>query len=333
MCCHRHPIRSSSRHERILGSQACRSLHMLGAGTVRALALRSHFGDVHVFPQSIGVSCRSALCESAGRTKGMAFNIKEKSWPGWLLMGIGATALIIIAIFPLVRYIKHHHISWLAIAAATAGVVVIAGFGLVVVHHGSCNDAHKTDSLAQSGEHSDSDPAYPRPVEDVARRIKAILQMAIGIYAVGWLGWTFLLSSQIHNCAAMQEVNMKPSHSVCYLIPPGEIVFRLIADALAASTVIELAFTLFTPGPDEALDPVLLAVAAALLFQLGKIDGFKWQEGAAIAFYSVSLGILFVVRVFLASGERDDPKLWWWINPRVSRQPRPRTIRRPGPRA
>ena len=122
--------------------------------------------------------------------------------------------------------------------------------------------------------------------------------MAIGIYAVGWLGWTFLLSSRIHNCAAAQEVTIKPSHSVCYLIPPAAIVFKLIADALAASTVIELAFTLFTPGPDEALDPVLLAVAAALLFQLGKTDGFKWQEGAAIAFYSVSLGILFVVEYF-----------------------------------
>jgi hypothetical protein len=262
----------------------------------------------------------------------MAFKIKGKPWPGWLLMGIGATTLIVIAIFPLVKYIKHHHISWLAVAAAAAGITVIAGFGLVVIHYGSHNDVHKTDSLAKSNEHANDDPAYPRPVEDAARRIKAVLQMAIGIYAVGWLGWTFLLSSRIQNCAAMQEVNMKPSHSVCYLIPPAAIVFKLIADALAASTVIELAFTLFTPGPDEALDPVLLAVAAALLFQLGKTDGFKWQEGAAIAFYSVSLGILFVVRIFLASGERDDPKLWWWIRPRASKRPRPRTIKRLGPR-
>lgn len=262
----------------------------------------------------------------------MAYKIKGKPWPGWLLVGVGATALIVIAIFPLVRYIKHHQISWLAVAATAAGITVIAGFGLVVIHYSSRNDAHKTDSPTKSDEHTDDDPAYPRPVEDVARRIKAVLQMAIGIYAVGWLGWTFLLSSRIHNCAGLQEVNTNSNHSVCYLIPPAAIVFKLIADALAASTVIELAFTLFTPGPDEALDPVLLAVAAALLFQLGKTDGFKWQEGAAIAFYSVSLGILFVVRIFLASGERDDPMLWWWIKPRVSKQPRSRTIKRLGSR-
>ena len=262
----------------------------------------------------------------------MASKIKGKPWQGWLLMGIGMTALIVIATFPLVRYIKHHQISWLAVAAVAAGITVIAGFGLVVIHHGSHNNVRETGSRAESDADTDGDPAYPRPVEDLARRIKAFLQMAIGIYAVGWLGWTFLLSSQIHNCASMQEVGMKPGHSVCYLVPPAEIVFKLIADALAASTVIELAFTLFTPGPDEALDPVLLALAAALLFQLGQIHGFKWQEGAAIAFYSVSLGILFVVRIFLASGERDDPKLWWWIRPRASKQSRQRTIKRLGSR-
>jgi hypothetical protein len=150
----------------------------------------------------------------------MAFKIKGKPWPGWLLMGIGATALIVIAIFPLVKYIKHHHISWLAVAAVAAGITVIAGFGLVVINHGSRNDVQESDSLAKS----DGDLAYPGSVEDMARRIKAVLQMTIGIYAVGWLGWTFLLSSRIHNCAAIQEVNAKPSQSVCYLIPPAAIV-------------------------------------------------------------------------------------------------------------
>jgi hypothetical protein len=138
--------------------------------------------------------------------------------------------------------------------------------------------------------------------------------MALGIYAVGWLGWTFILTNRAGNCVS-PSINGGASHQICYVIPPSVIVFKLIADALAASTVIELAYTLFTPGPDEALDPVLLAVAAALLFQLGKTDGFKWQDGIAIIFYSVSLAVLFAVRVFLASGEEDDPKLWWRKKP------------------
>jgi hypothetical protein len=52
-------------------------------------------------------------------------------------------------------------------------------------------------------------------------------------------------------------------------------VFQIIVDALAAATVIQLAFTLFTLGPDEALDPVLLAIASALLLQLGNVDHFR----------------------------------------------------------
>jgi hypothetical protein len=74
-----------------------------------------------------------------------------------------------------------------------------------------------------------------------------------------------------------------------------------------------LAFTLFTPGPDEALDPVLLAIAAALLFQLGKVDQFHWQDGLAVLLYGAALAALFMVSVFIAPDEDRPPKLWWWL--------------------
>jgi hypothetical protein len=93
------------------------------------------------------------------------------------------------------------------------------------------------------------------------------------------------------------------------VIPPAIIVFWIIADALAAATVIQLAFTLFTPGPDEALHPVLLAIATALLFQLGNAT-LQWQDGLAVLFYGTALGALFVVRVFVAPDEGSPPRLW-----------------------
>jgi hypothetical protein len=170
--------------------------------------------------------------------------------------------------------------------------------------------------------------AYPDTLVRWARRIKAWLQMAIGVYAVGWLLWSFLLSPHLQNCAApVMLVSGSRAHSpgqVCYLIPPAVVAFQIVADALAASTVIELAFTLFTPGPDEALDPVLLALAAAILFQLGKVDHFTWQAGVAIILYAVALATLFAVRVFLAPDEDRPPTLWWW----TKRIPRRRVIRK-----
>jgi hypothetical protein len=147
----------------------------------------------------------------------------------------------------------------------------------------------------------------------IATWTKAVLQMLIAAYAVGWLIWSFLLSNRIHNCVASSPQAASAHEQFCYLIPPANVAFQIIASALAAATVIELAFTLFTPGPDEALDPVLLAIAAALLFQLGKVDQFHWQDGLAVVLYGIALAALFVVRVFIAPDEDKPPKLWWWL--------------------
>jgi hypothetical protein len=232
---------------------------------------------------------------------------------GWLLISLSALTAAFAGWYPFYKYVVSHHISWRVLLVIAASAVALAGFGILVFSY-----AHSSDSKKSGGGSNDraivDQIAYPRPVQEMAKRIKAFLQMAVGIYALGWLGWTFILTNRVGNCVS-PSAQSSASHQICYLIPPSVIVFKLIADALAASTVIELTYTLFTPGPDEALDPVLLAVAAALLFQLGETDGFKWQDGAAIIFYSISLAVLFTVRVFLASGEEDDPKLWWRKSP------------------
>ena len=156
---------------------------------------------------------------------------------------------------------------------------------------------------------SSSEPGYPRGLIDTASRVKAVLQMLIGVYAVGWLAWAFLMSHRVGSCVPPAPGTRE---QFCYLIPPAKLAFQIIADALAAATVIQLAYTLFTPGPDEALDPVLLAIATALLYQLGTVTTFRWQDGLAVLLYGVTLGGLFVVRVFIAPNEDRPPKLWWW---------------------
>jgi hypothetical protein len=144
--------------------------------------------------------------------------------------------------------------------------------------------------------------------------------MIIAVYAVGWLAWSFVLSDRIHNCVLLPSHANEASGKFCYFIPPATVAFQIIADALAAATVIELAFTLFTPGPDEALDPVLLAIASALLFQLGRVSQFHWQDGLTVVLYGTALGALFVVRVFIAPDEHRPPKLWWWHRPHPVRE-------------
>ena len=164
---------------------------------------------------------------------------------------------------------------------------------------------------------ADDEPGYPQRLVNAAAWVKAGLQMLIGVYALGWLVWAFLLSHRVGNCVPATSGR----EQFCYLIPPTALMFRIIADALAAATVVQLAFTLFTPGPDEALDPVLLAIASALLLQLGNVTQFRWQDGLAVLLYGIALGGLFVVRVFIAPDPDKSPRLWWWPQRRSPAQP------------
>jgi len=172
----------------------------------------------------------------------------------------------------------------------------------------------------------DHEPGYPLGLIKMAGRVKAALQMLVGVYALGWLVWAFLLSPHMHSCAAISQ-HPATGPQFCYYIPPARVAFQIIADALGAATVIQLVYTLFTPGPDEALDPVLLAIATVMLFQLGSVQGFRWQDGLAVLLYGAALSALFAVRIFIAPDQDKPPKLWWWFprypyEPAVSPPPR-----------
>jgi hypothetical protein len=207
-------------------------------------------------------------------------------------------------------YLGHHgHI----VLGILAGFLVVIGICLLLAVRRARTVSRREQSDNNRTEEEETEVAgaagYPEGLTKAANRIKAALQMAIGIYALGWLAWSFYLSHRLHNCAPV------PAHSIheqfCYLIPSSTVAFRVVADALAAATVVQLAYTLFTPGPDEALDPVMLALATALLLDLGQVSGFKWRDGVAIILYTAGLGVLFMVRVFLAPDKGDPPDLWW----------------------
>jgi hypothetical protein len=177
------------------------------------------------------------------------------------------------------------------------------------------------DSSGRNGKLGDDhEPGYPIGLVKMAGRVKAALQMLVGVYALGWLAWAFLLSPHMHSCAAVSQPPAAAGPQFCYYIPPARVAFQIIADALGAATVIQLVYTLFTPGPDEALDPVLLAIATALLFQLGSVESLRWQDGLAVLLYGAALSALFAVRIFIAPDEDKPPKLWWWF-PRYPHEP------------
>jgi hypothetical protein len=122
--------------------------------------------------------------------------------------------------------------------------------------------------------------------------------MVIGVTTVAVVGWRFLY---IPNVDA------------------ATLILRGIGVGLAAAAAVELAYTLFTPGPDEALDPLMLGLSATILFKLAAIDGpVSLANAGAFLLLGVLLAVLFVTRLLLAERAKGDrPNIWWIPHPRA----------------
>jgi hypothetical protein len=117
-------------------------------------------------------------------------------------------------------------------------------------------------------------------LEPIARAVKILLQMAIAVVAIVLI-WRKVWDARHDHCAN----NLPQTHAILTTIAAG----------LAVAAAIELAYTLFTDGPDEAIDPLMLGLASALLLQLADAH-LTANDGFGTLAYAVSLGVLFAIR-------------------------------------
>jgi hypothetical protein len=113
-----------------------------------------------------------------------------------------------------------------------------------------------------------------------AQGVKVLLQMIVGI-----VGAIIVIVS------ALGDI-----HAHTPPVDVGHHVLAVIAVSLAVAASLELAYTLFTPGPDEAVDPLMLGISAVFLYLVSKQEEFTWTIGVAATLFAVTLGILFAVR-------------------------------------
>lgn len=78
-----------------------------------------------------------------------------------------------------------------------------------------------------------------------------------------------------------------------------------VASALALSSGIQLAYMLVTHGPDEAIEPVMLGIASAVLLILSKIDPEQWTiEVAGVIFILIlCIAVLFLLSRIMKDDE------------------------------
>jgi hypothetical protein len=115
-----------------------------------------------------------------------------------------------------------------------------------------------------------------------AHFLKVILQMAVGIGAVVYIGWYAYRYLNSHTMGSGPDLKAVSG------------AVNIIAFALVVAAGIELAYTLFTPGPDEALDPLMLGISSGILL-LVTTPGLQ----PLLQFFGVLLGVLALGALFL----------------------------------
>lgn len=120
---------------------------------------------------------------------------------------------------------------------------------------------HPERSLDKSGD-------LYKKFKPYASNIKVILQMSIGISITMLIIFKILIGlfPSLYELFIPIKTTNSP-HIIENLFKNSILI--MVSKGLATSTAVELAYMLFTPGPDEAIEPLLLGVSSCILYKLG----------------------------------------------------------------
>jgi transcriptional regulator with XRE-family HTH domain len=148
-----------------------------------------------------------------------------------------------------------------------------------------------------------------KKVQPRAELFKGAIQMAIGFAVISAFVWQYFN----HGHKQFDIV-----HSALSLVGYG----------LAVSAAVELAYTFFTKGPDEALDPLILGVSSFTLIALSEIDPprLKTTDAIPISLFALAIVLLFLARRFLLEAEDEAPDTEAYLALQIGRAVRQRRV-------
>ncbi len=116
-------------------------------------------------------------------------------------------------------------------------------------------------------------------IEDLAYNVKYFGQITIGVVV-------FIVLCK-HSVSEFLEIFTSAHCNIINLKHSLEVV----SYGLGISAGIEMAYMLFTPGPDEAVEPVILGLSSTLLFILSSLD-FEKTNFVHFSILILSIGAL-----------------------------------------
>jgi len=150
------------------------------------------------------------------------------------------------------------------------------------------DDSHKKDNsdTSTSSKKTDKTDQSNNDTWPViwARVIKNLMQFAIGIGLFSLIGIELV----------QEFLGCKESSIGLFDSFINQPILKMVSVALAAATAIELAYMLFTPGPDEAVQPVMMGIASFILYALSYYpEKTKGIELIGIALLVLTIPLLF----------------------------------------
>ncbi|WP_336759039.1 hypothetical protein [Aeromonas hydrophila] len=145
----------------------------------------------------------------------------------------------------------------------------------------------KTTSHTSSKKLADKLYEYAKPKVEVVR---VLLQFSVGLF----IFYTILLK-------IFQFADVKFEYLFLSEKLYDKAFLSIIGGSLLVSSAIELGYMLFTPGPDEAIDPLILSITASALIALSEVEATLFgspylMDAVIIALFSLSLTLLFYLR-------------------------------------
>jgi hypothetical protein len=131
-------------------------------------------------------------------------------------------------------------------------------------------------------------------VKSIAEPLKVLIQFFLGVIIFCLLVLRVLHLAGLFKNSPIQIGPIACSDEI------SQFVFKtkaldIVGNALALSAGVELAYMLFTPGPDEAVRPVILGLAATILLLISGLPGITWQSGLGVLLLVVTMAVLFAV--------------------------------------
>lgn len=118
-------------------------------------------------------------------------------------------------------------------------------------------------------------------IQPAAEGVKASIQVVIGITGI------IILAIQV--CLHLSED----------ATALGNLALAIIGVALAFSATVELAYTFFTDGPDEALDPLILGLSSFTLIEISRSSAHLKNVAIPVLLLAAAIFVLFIARKYL----------------------------------